>query len=83
MWDRLFNDFGHKFAPQMLQNLLKKRCEIKMGIWMQILVEKGGPGGYDGHWVNASGLLFGPDPAQNKVLRTKGLQGLEAKMPVL
>ena len=64
----------------MLQNLLKKRCEIKVGIWKHILVERGGTAPID----PAAGVLnIGPDPAQNKVLRTKGLQGLEAKMPML
>ena len=67
----------------MLQNLFKKRCEIKVGIWKHILVEKEGPEGILTIGAAAGGLVFGPDPAQNKVLRTKGLQGLEAKMRML
>ena len=68
------------FAPKMLQNLLKKRYKIKVEFWKQKLVEKGGPEGSGIIDGGATGLTFGPDPAQNKVLKTKGLQGLEARM---
>ena len=44
-----FEQFPRQICPPNAQQIVKKQSEIKVGIWKQILVEKGGPDGFRGH----------------------------------